>query len=189
MHLSRGLFKRLVGALGVVLCFGVLSQVSCQPQAGTNEPVSDAAANRARRKVKAPAFSLTSLDGRAISLEQMRGKVVLLDFWATWCPPCVISAPELEKLADAYEGRPVVVISVSLDERRDAVELFVERMGISNVVAMAGRSNIDTAYGVSALPMFVLIDPRGYVVNAWNGYHPSLVSTWRQEIDRLLKES
>ena len=65
----------------------------------------------------APAFEITTMDGQHISLDDLQGKVVLMDFWATWCGPCREALPHIQKIAQKFQGQPLVILSVSLDKR------------------------------------------------------------------------
>lgn len=160
--------------------------LGCGPKVEPIQPVAKAEAATVK-KVKAPLFELRDLEGQKVSLKEMKGKVVFIDFWATWCPPCIVSAPAIEKLAEDYKNKKVEIISVSLDQNEEAVRRFVRQLNLKSRVAMAGDSLIDLQYQVSSLPAFFLIDQEGYVVSVWNGYHPSLVAVWKKEMDRLLE--
>ncbi|MCG3203724.1 MAG: Thiol-disulfide oxidoreductase ResA [Elusimicrobia bacterium] len=139
------------------------------------------------RTVKAPDFQVSDLKGQKITLESLRGKVVFLDFWATWCGPCVISMPEVEKLGEEFRNQDVVILSVSVDANPNSVRRFLAERKVSNRVVMAGNSGIDEKYQVSGIPAFYIIDKKGHVTKAWQGYNPAMASLWRKEISRLLK--
>ena len=86
--------------------------VSCQQQSGASLRVGE----------EAPAFKLKNLNGQTVSLSDFDGKVVMIEFWATWCPPCRESAPEMEALYQRFNDRSFVLLSISIDEGGDAVE-------------------------------------------------------------------
>jgi len=161
----------------VIFFVGLLS---CNPQ--LENPII-----RTTKKIKAPDFVLADLNGKKITLKGLGGKVVFLDFWATWCPPCIVSVPEIEKLADEYRGRDFQLVSISLDEDVEAVKKFMKWRNMTTQVTMAGNTQVDLQYRVTGLPSFFIIDKQGYLVGAWNGYHPSLIEIWKKEIDRLLE--
>lgn len=102
----------------------------------------------------------------ATSLEELRGQPVLLEFWATWCPPCRQTMPHLNKVHRELGGKGLVILSVS-DEPRDKVRSFVRSMKLRFPIAAECRSNYD--YGVKSIPRAFLIDPNGKIV--WEG-HP-----------------
>jgi peroxiredoxin len=135
---------------------------------------------------KAPDFELTDLNGKKVSLSGLKGKVVFLDFWATWCPPCVMSVPEVEKVFEEYSGKNVVVLSVSLDSSEAPVRTFMATHKMMNRVAMAGNSGVDSKYNIEGIPAYFIVDQQGNIAKAWGGYNPVMPAMWRKEIDRLL---
>ena len=157
--------------------------VSCRP---SSDAGSDAGAGRPGRTVKAPAFELTDLDGVTFSLADLKGEVVFLDFWATWCPPCVVSAPEVERLSNDFRSKGLTVVSISLDDSLPPVRQFVERFGLSSRVALSNDPQLSARYGVQGIPHFVLIDREGYVAGVWEGFRPDFGAIWRREVERLL---
>jgi thiol-disulfide isomerase/thioredoxin len=112
----------------------------------------------------APAFEVKGLDGKAYSLESLKGKPVLLDFWATWCGPCRKSMPLLEKLHAAYKDQGLVVLAVDTGEDRNTVAEFLKTSPMPYPAALSGESGILEAYQVSAFPTFVMIGRDGKVV-------------------------
>ena len=119
----------------------------------------------------APPFSLRTLDGRSIRLQDFRGKVVVLDFWATWCKPCVASMPHLSQMQQRYAGRGLVVVGVSMDDLGPSdVRRFADDLGVKFRLAMADDRVLD-AYGpIRALPTTYFIDRRGAVARRVVGY-------------------
>jgi thiol-disulfide isomerase/thioredoxin len=136
--------------------------------------------------VAAPDFELTDIHGKKFALKDFRGKVVFLDFWATWCPPCIMSIPEVGKLHADYASKDVEVISISLDNDVSSVLNFVSKHHMSNRVAMALDSGIDTKYHINGIPAFFIINKQGKLANIWEGYNPQMTTLWRKQIDRLL---
>lgn len=119
-------------------------------------------------------FALTGLTGEAYSLESLQGRVVLLDFWATWCAPCRKSMPELQSLHAEYAARGLTVLGVSIDEKADGkVKKFVKERGYSYPIAIdAAASPAWQAYRVKSIPAAFLIDREGRVVAQWTGAAP-----------------
>lgn len=113
----------------------------------------------------APDFKVTSLKGEQLSLEKYRGKIILLDFWATWCGPCIYEMPELKKIWKKYGGDNFVIIGISLDNSRNSLESYIEREGITWPQHFEGRSggNVSMTYGVQGIPHTVLIDQDGAI--------------------------
>ena len=120
---------------------------------------------------EAPAFALTDLGGNAVSLESLKGRVVLLDFWATWCAPCRKSMPELQALHARYAARGLTVLGVSIDEKADAkVRKLVKEKAFTYPIAIdAGSSPAWQAYRVKSIPAAYLIDREGRIVAQWTG--------------------
>lgn len=114
----------------------------------------------------APDWTLTTYSGEAISLKDLRGKVVVMDFWATWCGPCVDSIPKLQALYDKYKDRNVEILGITFLEKGDPVK-FMEARGVTYRI-MPGDS-IAKTYRAS-LPMVYVIDPEGRIVDIFNGY-------------------
>lgn len=117
----------------------------------------------------APDFTLMDLAENKVSLSDMKGKVVLLEFWATWCPPCRASAPGIEKLYTAYAGRGFTVLGISLDsDDWDSVRSFAKEYGISYPILM-GTEKVADRYKVKTIPLFVLIDREGKIRRRYLG--------------------
>lgn len=163
--------------------FLLFGTTHCQAQKRVSEPA-ESVQNTAR-KVKAPLFDIKGIKGEKISLKDFQGKVVFLDFWATWCPPCVMSSPEVERLGKDYDGK-IEVVSISMDDDPRPVLMFVEQNDIKSHVALGSNSNIGYQYGISSLPTYFIVDQEGNVVASWQGYHPAMPKLWRQIIDNLL---
>lgn len=134
----------------------------------------------------APGFTLKDTAGRTVSLADFKGKVVFIDFWATWCPPCRISLPAVERLYNDYRGKPVQVLGLSLDDDPASVMRFLKKKEIPYPVLFAAESGTASEYGVSGIPHFALVDSQGRLVNDWSGYAPGFPQEWRAAIDRLL---
>jgi peroxiredoxin len=116
----------------------------------------------------APPLAAKTLDGKSLKLEDYRGKYVLLDFWATWCTPCIADMPDLKEVHEAFgrDGR-LVMIGLSLDEETDAPKKFVAERGIPWVQVSLGLGSETTVakdYGVQAIPATFLIGPDGKVI-------------------------
>ena len=111
----------------------------------------------------APPFEVTTLDGRNISMDSLAGKVVLIDFWATWCGPCREALPHVRKIAHMYEGQPFVVLSVSLDTDEAKWKDFVAKNGMTWPQYRDGRFTgpMATRFGVDAIPATFSIDADG----------------------------
>jgi RNA polymerase sigma factor (sigma-70 family) len=114
----------------------------------------------------APDFTVKTLDGKDLKLANLRGKFVLLDFWATWCAPCVAEVPNLKAVHDRFSDDPrFVLVSLSLDERPGDAEFLVRRQGLRWLQGFAGPdSPVVSAYGATAIPATFLISPEGKIL-------------------------
>jgi len=115
----------------------------------------------------APEFALPNLDGTTVRLADFRGQVVILDFWASWCAPCVTTAPVLEELCEHYQDGGVVLVGVTIDRRVEDARQFLEDNGHTSMIALWG--SLDTArevkalYGVVEIPHVFVIDRIGFI--------------------------
>lgn len=111
----------------------------------------------------APAFAVTTLDGQRITLDDLQGKVVLIDFWATWCEPCREALPHLRDTAKKFEGQPLVVLSISLDSDEPKWKDFIAKNGMTWLQYRDGGfgGSVSKLYGVNAIPHTFTIDADG----------------------------
>lgn len=117
----------------------------------------------------APGFSLPSKNG-VVALDQFRGKVVLINFWATWCPPCITEMPSLENLKKRMEGKAFQLLAVSVDEEGwGPIDRFVEKTPLTLSILLDVRGDVADLYGTSRLPESYLIDKKGVVVKKYVG--------------------
>jgi thiol-disulfide isomerase/thioredoxin len=132
----------------------------------------------------APAWSLPDLDGRKHSLKDYRGKVVILDFWYRGCPWCIRAMPQLNELAQKYQGKPVAVIGMNTDKDTADARFVVSklRLGYTNVLARGE----DKQYRVQGFPTLYVIDAKGVVRDIHVGYSPDLGVKLAATVERLL---
>ena len=114
----------------------------------------------------APAFTLHDLDGQPVSLSQFKGQVVLLDFWASWCGPCIIDLPDLRAIKEKTADQPLVFLNLSLDTDEAAWREAIDKHAIEGVHVRADGFDSDVAkfYQVNALPSYYLVDSQGLIV-------------------------
>jgi thiol-disulfide isomerase/thioredoxin len=117
------------------------------------------------RKRTAPDFQIVSLDGKTIHMRDLQGKVVLIDFWATWCGPCKQALPHLKEIVEKFQGKPLVVLSVSLDNDEATWKNFVAHNGMTWTQYRDGGFDgpIATRFGIKAIPTTFSIDVNGFV--------------------------
>ena len=135
----------------------------------------------------APAWSLKDLDGKRLKLSDFKGNVVILNFWATWCPPCRKEIPTLVSLQRQYGGAGLVVIGVSLDEKGPAVvKPFVSKAGITYPVVMGDPKTVAGYGGIAVVPTTFIIDCDGNVAAVHQGDVERAI--FESEIKPLLNE-
>ncbi|MDI6809407.1 MAG: TlpA disulfide reductase family protein [Candidatus Eisenbacteria bacterium] len=137
--------------------------------------------------VKAPDFTLKDLSGNDVTLSNFKGKVVLIDFWATWCGPCKMEIPHLKELYSQYKKEGFEVIGISLDRGgMRVVKPFVEKYGMEYTTVM-GTDDVVKAYGgIRGIPTAFLISRDGFIIKKYVGYQKK--SVFEEVIKRLLSE-
>jgi peroxiredoxin len=135
----------------------------------------------------APDVNLKLLDQGEFRLKDHRGAhVVMLDFWATWCGPCVQELPLLAEVAAAYKDKGVVFYAVNEQEKPDQIHTFLKERKLAITVALDSDGAVGTAYQAEAIPLLVLIDKKGVVQSVHVGYNPAIKTMLRKELDGLL---
>lgn len=155
-HLSFGFVVLVVVALIALLLYGVFASAGSDDGA---PPV---------RKRPAPEFSLALFDGGQLSLADIAGKVVVLNFWASWCDPCKDEAPLLEEGWRTYRDRGVAFIGVATDDTDQASRAFIEKYGLTYPNGPE-PGELSIKYGVLGLPETFFIDQDGMIVRRWAG--------------------
>jgi len=117
---------------------------------------------------QAPDFTLSDLEGNATTLSQLRGRPVLLNFWATWCPPCRKEMPDLQRFYEKY-GDKIQLLGVNWDFNSVGVEPFLDRHGITYPNVMDPKGEVFVRYRLTGLPVSFWLDPEGFVRGVWLG--------------------
>jgi peroxiredoxin len=139
----------------------------------------------------APDFSLRDLAEKTHTLAQYKGKVVLLNFWATWCGPCQVEMPHLQKLHTDFSAKGLVILGISADEARDKskVKPLITGKGITYPVLLDPTRVVVGQYNpTSILPYNVIVDRTGAIAKQHSGYNPGDELTLRAEIEALLAQ-
>lgn len=153
--------------LGAVTLTAILLIAGCQPRKAAPGTLG---INDYKGR-PAPAFNLQGLDGQPVALDSYKGKAVLVNYWATWCPPCQAETPWLTELQKQYGPRGLQVVGISMDDpgSEATVRGFLQKKGVNYPVAM-GNEDLAGKYGsIDTLPVSFLIDRQGNVVDRING--------------------
>lgn len=117
----------------------------------------------------APALTVKDINGKPVALESLKGKVVLLDFWTTWCPPCRADAPALEKLHKRYGSKDLAIVGISVSEERAVVEGYLAKHPKSYPIVLTTENQFPPAYQVRAFPTYIVIERDGNIASASDG--------------------
>ena len=138
---------------------------------------------------KAPAFEVEMFDGSVVKLADLKGKVVLLNFWATWCPPCRAELARVEKdIIERFKGQDFVFLPVSRGEKRETIAAFREKMGYSFPMGLDTDGRVYNEYAVTYIPRNFLIDKEGKVVKASVGYDEAEFAELVKLIEETIKK-
>lgn len=136
----------------------------------------------------APDFVLKDIEGNNVQLSHYRGKMVVVEFWATWCPPCKATIPGLIAVQEKYAGKGLVVLGVSIDEGddiRSKLSAFSKEHKI-NYPVLFGSEEVSRAYGVMSIPATFLVGKDQKIISAYKGYVDGLENIISQQIDKNL---
>jgi thiol-disulfide isomerase/thioredoxin len=117
----------------------------------------------------APELQVTDIQGKTISLAELRGKTVLLDFWTTWCPPCQADAPSINKLNQKYGDKNLAIVGISVNEDREIVEKYLKKHPHSYPVVLSSENQMPRPYQVGVFPTYLIISPDGTLMTAEEG--------------------
>lgn len=128
-----------------------------------------------------PEWSLKDLDGKTVESASLGGKVLFIDFWATWCPPCRQMIPGLIEVQEAYKNKGLQVVGVALDaEGQAVVKPFVEKMGVNYLTVMGDDATVEAFGGVQGIPTSFIVDRDGKIV----ARHVGMLT--REEIEKAI---
>ncbi len=140
------------------------------PAGATEDPARALDLIKPNRPTQAKDFNVAALEGGKVRLADLKGKVVFLNFWATWCEPCREEMPSMERLHQAYKDRGLVVLAVSLDSQgASVVSPFVKKFRLTFPIGLDPKMTVRERYGVWAVPSTFLIDRKGKRVLFANG--------------------
>lgn len=160
--------------LSLILCsVGLISQESVL--AGVRDLYAAMGMKEITQPLAAPRFALTTIEGRTIDSNSLRGKVVLVNFWATWCGPCKEEMPALMRLKECLAGKDFELLAITTDQQVEGIRTFVRALGLEFPVLLDNTKDVSAAFGVRGLPTTVLIDGQGRLVGraigprTWDG--------------------
>ena len=165
--------------LHIACCLILVAAGGCEPTDVTSDW------RRIDPPIAAAPFTLPQLDGPDVTLTALRGRIVVMDFWATWCGPCRFSLPSLEVIAKRYRDRNVSVLLVNMDEDPKKVREWVEQR-YTTPILLDQEGTVAEQYHVDSLPQTFVMDTEGRIVWAHGGYGGGLEATLSQILDELL---
>ncbi len=173
----------------VIILFYAVTVAGCQKENEAKvSQTPEAGAVQQDNTSKAPDFTLSSVNGEDVSLSDYKGKVVIVDFWATWCPPCRKGIPDLISLQNEYKDKVAVIgISLDRDNTKASVPSFTDKMGINYPVVYFNDKVINDFGGVNAIPTTFIIDQDGNIVKKIVGLYPK--SEYENKIKELINKS
>jgi peroxiredoxin len=136
----------------------------------------------------APDFTLRGADGRNVRLDELRGQVVLVNFWATWCGPCREEMPHLNQLYDKYRKSGFVLLGVNIDDDPRTALATAAKLNVEFPVLLDTDKKVSKQYDLSTMPSTVVIDRDGKVRYIHRGYRGGVEADYEQQIRGLLKE-
>ncbi|MDR2159684.1 MAG: TlpA family protein disulfide reductase [Treponema sp.] len=163
--------KYLAPALAVLFLLTILPVCNAQTAAKTapaelRKAFENAGIPVLKEKMPIWDFTVTLLDGKDQRLSGYRGKVVFLNFWATWCPPCRAEMPSMETLYQRYRGRDLEFLAVDIQESRDEVADFLKEQNLSFPAGLDSTGQIASLYGIRGIPTTFIIDKEGSIIAA-----------------------
>lgn len=136
----------------------------------------------------APDFTLKSLDGKNLKLSEMRGNVVLLNFWASWCGPCREEMPLLNKIHEKYEPLGFTVLGVNVEDDSDAAKKFIAQRPVDFPILLDNTNKVSKLYDVIAMPTTVVIDRDGNMRFLHQGYKSGDEAEYHKMVKKLVRE-
>jgi peroxiredoxin len=163
--------RRFSAAARVVLALSLAAMPSACAKKPAEKGATAAPAGKGEVGSIAPAFTLPDLDGKPVALASMKGKVVILDFWATWCPPCKEEIPHFVRLQSKYKPQGLEIVGLALDlGGAKEVRPFAEEHDV-NYTMLIGNEDVAKAYGnVTMIPTTFVLDRNGKIVQRFIGY-------------------
>lgn len=135
-----------------------------------------------------PEFVVEMFDGQKINIKDLKGKIVLINFWATWCPPCQEELKRVQKeIIDRFKGKDFVFLAISRKESKEQVKKFRERNGYTFPMGLDPERKIYSKFATATIPRNFIIDKKGKIVEIEVGYTKEAFSKMIEKLERLLK--
>jgi cytochrome c-type biogenesis protein CcmF len=186
--LGTGVLVAVVGLVLIAAGMAMWGDSQGLVALGQDESPATSSFSPARERIRpgqmAPDFDLRLLDGSTVALSELGGGVVLVNFWATWCPPCEDELPDLQVVWDEYQQRGVVLVGIAFEEEEAAVQEMASRFGLTYPLGLDVGDRISLAYGITGVPETFVIDPQGQVSYVYIG--PVTAEQLRGDLDSLL---
>lgn len=135
-----------------------------------------------------PDFTLKALDGNNLRLAEQRGDIMLINFWASWCGPCIQEMPALDKLAQKYQMLGVQVWGVNVENDSAAAKAYLSKVQVAFPILFDVDNSVSKDYRVAAMPTTVILDKDGKVRSVHRGYQPGYEKKYEEDIKGLLRE-
>ncbi|KZY60751.1 redoxin [Oleiphilus sp. HI0071] len=136
----------------------------------------------------APDFTLKSNDGSNVRLEDLRGEVVMLNFWASWCGPCRQEMPLMDDIYEKYQKFGFTILAVNVDEDSADADRFLDAVPVTFPILYDNESRISELYGVDAMPTTIMIDREGNARFLHRGYKPGYEDDYLKQVKKLIRE-
>lgn len=187
--MQRGKWLLVAAALGAaVLLPAVRGERTQESDSAGSAPGAAAEAGAPAPGTKAIDFTLPDPEGKKTRLRDMRGKVVVLSFWATWCPPCREELPHLDAIHRKYQDKPVRVLAVNLDQQGSALRQWLKDRNLTFTALADADQSVAKKYRVEGIPTLFVIDQKGRIRHRAVGYDPNMEKEIGQIIDGLLRK-
>jgi thiol-disulfide isomerase/thioredoxin len=149
-----------------VFLIGCANKAQTQTNSALTEAFTKAGLAPLKKSMPSSDFTLPLLNENTIRLHDLKGFVVVLNFWATWCPPCREEIPSLEAVYQRFGDENIKFIAVDIQESKEDVSAFVKQFGMSFPVALDGKGEVSLRYGIQSIPMTFIIDAKGDIIAA-----------------------
>jgi len=171
---------RSKSSMATVLTLALGLSVAALPTASTAGNIADGAS--------APSFQLASMNGKPLALGELKGQVVLINFWASWCGPCRQEMPILEQLYRSYQAAGFTLLGVNVEPKEGDAQKFLKGTPVSFPILFDPDSKVSKLYEVSGMPSTIIVDRKGTVRYVHHGYKPGDESQYLDQIRALTQE-